>query len=235
MFLLEDILLADFFFDLLKGFKEELLDFTPLVENNLGERPDISQLLILNSEVFAGIYDLFSLVLNDGLVLVPHHLLLFLEVGDGLRQTLLQDLNFVLACLDPVRLQVGSFRVLVLRALVDRDLTLNPPVFVLLFLNLSLLLLKLVTLCDCIQCKFLVLIVNLSLNCLDSYRKETTSKLVRESKHQTRKKPCRQSTRQGALEQNHKRLTSLGFLASLLLELLELLLVLGLNLELHPC
>ena len=89
LLLLQSVLLANLLLDLLEGFKEELLHFRSLIQDDLREGTDVAQLLILNSQILSRIDDLFSLILDDGLVLVADHLLFFFEIGDDLRQTLL--------------------------------------------------------------------------------------------------------------------------------------------------
>ena len=66
-----------------------MLDFAALVEDDLGQSPDISQFFVLDSKVFSGVNDFFSLFLDDRLVLVTDLLLLLFEFRNDLRQTFL--------------------------------------------------------------------------------------------------------------------------------------------------
>lgn len=83
-------------------------------------------------------------------MLVPDHFFLFLEVGNCLGQTLLENLNLVLASFDLVSLHGVPLSVLFFSALVDRDFSLNSLVFMKLVLDFSLLLLEFVALGDCL-------------------------------------------------------------------------------------
>jgi hypothetical protein len=89
--------LSDFLFDLLKRFKEKLFDLTALVKDHLGKGSHISELFVLNSEVFTSVDDLFTLLFDDCLVLVPDHFFLPLEIIHDLVQTFGKylDLAFV--------------------------------------------------------------------------------------------------------------------------------------------
>ena len=89
-------LLPDLFFDLFECFQEKLLDFAALVQNHLGQRSNISQLFILNSEIFTRIDDVFALLFDNSLVLVSDQFFFFLEITHDLVQALGQNLNFVL-------------------------------------------------------------------------------------------------------------------------------------------
>mmetsp|Transcript_15721 Transcript_15721/g.24145 ORF Transcript_15721/g.24145 Transcript_15721/m.24145 type:complete len:80 (-) Transcript_15721:1011-1250(-) len=48
---LDGNLLADFFLDLIKGFKEELFDFGPLIKHHLRESSNVLEFLVLALEV----------------------------------------------------------------------------------------------------------------------------------------------------------------------------------------
>ena len=125
MFLLDRILLPDLFFDLFQSFKEELFDLAALVEHHLGESPHIPQLLVLDAQVLTCVDNCLSLLLDDALVLVPHHLFLLFKVADDLGQRLLEDLDFVFVRLDFLGLLGGPLLVLLLSAGVDGDVPLD--------------------------------------------------------------------------------------------------------------
>ena len=148
LFLLDRILLPDLFFDLFQGLKEELFDFTALVEHHLGKCPHISQLFVLDTQVLTCIDNGLSLLLNDALVLVAHHFFLLFEVADDLGKRLLKYLDFVLVRLNLLCLLGGSLLVLLLSAGVDRDVPLDLLVRFFVLFNLFLLLVELVTLRD---------------------------------------------------------------------------------------
>ena len=133
------------------------------------EGTHVAQLLILHSQVLPRVDDLFTLLLDDGLVLVPDHLLLFFEISDNLRQTLLKNLNFVLVGLDPIGLHGGSLCVLLLSTLVDRNISLDFTIRLPLATDLFLMLFELITLADRLKGEALVFIMNLTLDCLYSY------------------------------------------------------------------
>ena len=115
------------------------------------EGTHVAQLLILHSQVLPRVDDLFTLLLDDGLVLVPDHLFLFFEISDNLRQTLLKNLNLVLVGLDPISLHGGSLCVLLLGTLVDRNISLDFTIRLPLATDLFLMLFELVTLADCLE------------------------------------------------------------------------------------
>ena len=102
-------------------------------------------------------------------MLVPDHLLLFSEIGDNLRQTLLKNLNFVLVSLDPIGLHGGSLCVLLLGTLVDRNISLDFTIRLPLATDLFLMLFELVTLTNRLEGEALVFVMNLTLDCLYSY------------------------------------------------------------------
>ena len=100
-------------------------------------------------------------------MLVPHHLLLFLEISDDLRQTLLEDLDLVLVGLDLVGLHGGSLRILLFCAHVNRNISLNLPIVLFLPRDLLLVLLQFVTLCHRLVRQIFILLMNLTLNRLN--------------------------------------------------------------------
>lgn len=102
-------------------------------------------------------------------MLVAHHFLLLFKVGNCLCQTLLKDLNLVLASFNFVGLHGGSLGVLLLSALVDRNVSHNLFIRFLLLLDLPLLLFKFVSLRNRLQGQLLVFIVDLSLDRLNGY------------------------------------------------------------------
>lgn len=101
-------------------------------------------------------------------MLIPDHLLLFLEVSNDLRQRLLEDLNLILVCLDLSTLHLGSLLVLLFGAGINSDIALDFTVCLFLTLDLLLMLLKFVPLRDSLQGERLVFLVNLALNRLNS-------------------------------------------------------------------
>jgi hypothetical protein len=57
-------LLSDFFLDLFKGFKEELLYFRSLVDDNLTESSDVAEFTVLYTEVLFSVNNILFLLLN---------------------------------------------------------------------------------------------------------------------------------------------------------------------------
>ena len=107
LLLLNSVLLSNLFLDLLKCLQEELLYLASLIQDNLRKCPDIPQLLVLHPQVLSCIQDVFSLLLDNGLVLVPDQFLLLLEVGHDLGQTFFEDLDLVLVLVDGLGLIGG--------------------------------------------------------------------------------------------------------------------------------
>lgn len=164
MLLFDEILLSNLLFNLFECLQEELLNLASLVKDDLGESTHVAQLLVLHSEVFPCVDDLFPLLFNNRLMLVAHHLLFFFEVSNDLRKTFLENLNFVLVGLDLVCLHLSALLILLFCSRVDGDVAFDFPINLLLLLNLLLVLLKLVSLRDGLQCERLVLIVDLTFN-----------------------------------------------------------------------
>ena len=100
-------------------------------------------------------------------MLVSDHLLFFLKVGDDLRKTLLKDLNLVFIGLNLIPLHSCSLLVLLLRARIDRNISLNLAIGLPLPFDLLFVLLKLVPLADGLESQALVFIVDLAFNRLD--------------------------------------------------------------------
>ena len=100
-------------------------------------------------------------------MLVSDHLLFFLKVGYDLRKTLFKDLNLVFIGLNLIPLHSCSLLVLLLRARIDRNISLNLAIGLLLPLDLLFVLLELVPLADGFESQALVLVVDLALNRLD--------------------------------------------------------------------
>lgn len=148
MLLLKCILFADFLLDLFESFEEELFDFAALVDDNLRQGSHISQLLVFNAQVFAGVDYTFSLLFNDRLVLVADHFLFFLKVSDYLSQTLLQNLDLVLVCFDLIALKICPLLVLLLCSLIDRNVPLDFSILLFLLLNFALVFFQFVPLGD---------------------------------------------------------------------------------------
>ena len=172
LLLLQGVLLPDFVLDLFEGFKEELLDFAPLVEHHLCQRPHIPQLLVLDPQVLPCVDDVLSLLLDDRLMLIPDQLLLLLEVRDDLGQTLLQDLYLLLVGIDLPCLHLSPLCILLLGALLDGEVSLEVLVDVLLLVDCSLVIVDLVTLRNGLLRPLLILKVDVLLNDLDVYRQE---------------------------------------------------------------
>ena len=101
-------------------------------------------------------------------MLVADHLLFLLKVGNNLSERLLKNLDLVLVHLDLARLHLGALLILLLRAGVDRDVSLDLLVDLLLVLNLLLVLLQFVALGDRFQSQRLVFFMDLALDRLDS-------------------------------------------------------------------
>lgn len=139
-----------------------------MIKHDLGEGTYIAQVFVFDAEVLPSIDDLLTLLLNDRLVLIPDHLLLFLEVSNDLRQRLLEDLNLILVCFDLSTLHLGSLLVLLFGAGINSDVALDFTVCLFLTLDLLLMLLKFVPLRDSLQGERLVFLVNLALNRLNS-------------------------------------------------------------------
>ena len=112
-------------------------------------------------------------------MLVAHHLLLLLKVGHNLRQRLLQDLNLVLVRLNFTSLHLCALLVLLFRAGVDSDISLDLLISLLLILYLLLVLLQFVALRDSLQSQRLVLLMDLTLNGLNSCAQKKTHTVVR--------------------------------------------------------
>ena len=102
-------------------------------------------------------------------MLVAYHFFLFLEITDDLGQGFLQNLNLVLVGLDLSGLLLCSHLILLFGTLVDGDVTLYFLVSFLVRFNLLLLLIQFVPLRDRLQSQILVLFMDLTLNCQDSY------------------------------------------------------------------
>ena len=102
-------------------------------------------------------------------MLVPDHLLLLLKVSHYLSQTFLKYLNLVLVIVDCSGLVLGSNLVLFFSALVDGYVSFDPAVELLLLLDLSLLLFKLIPLGDGLEGQGLVVFVDFGLDVLDVY------------------------------------------------------------------
>ena len=127
-----------------------MLYFAALIQNNLRKCANVSQLFVLNAKILSGVDDLFSLLLNDGLVLIAHHFFLLLKVGDDLSKRLFQDLDLVFVRLNLTGLHLGALLVLLFSACIDSNVSLDLLVNLLLSLNLLLVLFQFVTLRDCL-------------------------------------------------------------------------------------
>ena len=77
-------LLADLLFDLFERLEEKLLHIATLIQDNLTECLDLSQLRVLRAHYLSKVYHLFLLIADDLLVLIPYQLLLLLEVLNDL-------------------------------------------------------------------------------------------------------------------------------------------------------
>jgi hypothetical protein len=157
-------LLANFLLDLLKSFKEELLDFAALIQNDLSKCSDISELPVFDSQVFAGVDDVCALLLNNRLVLVANEFLLLFEVIHDLVETLRQNLDF--AFVGRVLLFHKRFTGLIFlfSALVYVEVPFEIFVFLLKFLDFRLVLLNNVSGRHSIFGKSLVFLVDLALD-----------------------------------------------------------------------
>ena len=102
-------------------------------------------------------------------MLVSDHLFFFLKIGDDLRKTLFKDLNLVFIGLDLIPLHSCSLLILFLGAGIDRNISLDFAIGLLLPLDFLLVLFELVPLADGLEGQALVFIVNLTLNRLDCY------------------------------------------------------------------
>ena len=149
-----------------------MFDFAPLIEDYLRQCSHVPQLLVLDPPVFPCIDDVLPLLLDDCFMLIPDQFLLFLEVRDDLRQTLLQDLNLLLVGTDFLPLRLCSFCVLLLSALLYGNVSLEVLVDLPLLANRSLVVVDFVTLRDGLLRPLLILKVDVLLNDLDVYRQE---------------------------------------------------------------
>ena len=148
-----------------------MFDFTALVDDNLRERSNISELFVFDPQIFTSVDYFFALLLNDGLVLVADHFFLFLEICHDLGETLLQNLNFVLVCLNFVSLKCGALLILLFCTLVDGNISLDLSILLFLHFNFAFVFLKLISLRDCLKSQRLVFLVNLTLNRLNGCKK----------------------------------------------------------------
>jgi hypothetical protein len=174
LFLLKRVLLADLLFDLFESLEKELLNFTPLVEDNLGKGAYISKFFVFHAKILPRIDNLFPLVLNYRLVLISNHLLFFFKVRNDLSETLFENLNFVLIGFDFVGLHGLTLGVLLFSTLVDCYISLDLPIFLFLQLNYLLSLFKLVSLRDRLQRETLIFLMNLSLDSLNGYKSDVS-------------------------------------------------------------
>ena len=162
------ILLPYFFFDLLKSLQKELFNFAALIQNYLRNGAHISKFRVLNPQVFSRINDFVPLLLDDSFVLISHQLFFFFEVAHDLLETAFENLDFFLIILDLAGLKVGPLRILLLRSLIYRDVSLNFSIQFFLRLNFSLVLFELVSLRDRFQRQRLIFFMNVLFNGLDA-------------------------------------------------------------------
>jgi len=104
----------------------------------LTESSDVAELTVLDTEVLLGIGDVFSLLLDNRIVLVANELLLLLKVRHDLLETAFKDLNLSLIDLNFLSLAFSSGLVLVLGSGVERDVSLEVLVKCFLTSDLSL-------------------------------------------------------------------------------------------------
>jgi len=167
LFLLDLDLFTDFFLDLLHSFQKELFNFTSLVEDDLCLRSDISQIFVLDSQIFTRINNLFTLFFDNRLVLVPDKFLFPFEILHNLAKTFLQNLNLCLVAVDLLGLSVPTRVVLLLSALVNVNIALKVLVHSLQVGDLALVIVNGVTLGDRFLCQLLVFKMDVPFDFLD--------------------------------------------------------------------
>jgi len=133
----------------------------------LTESSDVAELTVLDTEVLLGIGDVFSLLLDNRIVLIADELLFFLKVRHDLLETAFKDLNLSLIDLNFLSLAFSSGLVLVLGSGVERDVSLEVLVKCFLTSDLSLEIIDSVALRDGLLGQLLVFQVNALLDLLD--------------------------------------------------------------------
>lgn len=108
-----------------ESFQEELLHFASLSDNDLTQSSDISKFSVLNTKILLMIYDVFSLFLDDLIMLVLYKIFFLFEVLDNLLKRFFQDGNFTLVNLNLFTLAILSVLILILSTLVKSDITLQ--------------------------------------------------------------------------------------------------------------
>lgn len=131
------------------------------------ESSDVAELTVLDTEVLLGIGDVFSLLLDNRIVLIADELLFFLKVRHDLLETAFKDLNLSLIDLNFLSLAFSSGLVLVLGSGVERDVSLEVLVKCFLTSDLSLEIIDSVALRDGLLGQLLVFQVNALLDLLD--------------------------------------------------------------------
>jgi len=133
----------------------------------LTESSDVAELTVLDTEVLLGVGDVFSLLLDNRIVLIADELLFFLKVRHDLLETAFKDLNLSLIDLNFLSLAFSSGLVLVLGSGVERDVSLEVLVKCFLTSDLSLEIIDSVALRDGLLGQLLVFQVNALLDLLD--------------------------------------------------------------------
>jgi len=133
----------------------------------LTESSDVAELTVLDTEVLLGIGDVFSLLLDNRIVLIADELLFFLKVRHDLLETAFKDLNLSLIDLNFLSLAFSSGLVLVLGSGVERDVSLEVLVKCFLTSDLSLEIIDSVALRDGLLGQLLVFQVNTLLDLLN--------------------------------------------------------------------
>ena len=102
-------------------------------------------------------------------MLISNHLLFLLEVRDNLSQGFFQYLDLVLVRFDLILLHIGPLLILLLSTRIDSYVSLDLSVNIFLLLYLFLVFLEFVSLRDCLQSETLIFLMDLTLDCLNSY------------------------------------------------------------------
>ena len=166
-FLLVLCFLADLFFDLLQSLQEELLHLRSLIQYNLSQSSHLFELGRLLSQDFTLVKNLLPLLFDNSFVLVPHHLLLLLEIPNNLLQRLLQNTDLVLVQANLPVLQLLPLDVLLLSTLVYVYVPFKPLIKFSQLFDFFLVIIDAVSLAHCFLLQLLVVQVDPLLDFLD--------------------------------------------------------------------
>ena len=164
-------LLPDLLFNLFESFQEELFHIASLIQNDLRQGFDSSMLLHFTSHHLSQVKYVFLLFSDDLFMLEPHKLLFLLKVFHDLSQRLLKQLDLWLQYLYLFLLVLSSLVVLIHCSQIQHHVTLMHLVFIYVFLLLALVIVQWVPLAHGLLSQFLVLMMDITLNVLDVYRR----------------------------------------------------------------